>query len=66
MVTRKSGSQTPYDRFEGIKRHVNDLEKDNILNGVNYMENFGIGVAKQPAKIKGRILDAPTGRIIRI
>lgn len=59
MVTRKSSQQTPFDRFLGLSRHISTIESDNIIDRVNYLQNFGINIAKNKTQIKARILDAP-------
>ena len=60
LVTRISSNHKPIDRFNGYKGHITTIENDNIINGVNYLKEYGVSnISNEPTKVKGRILFAP-------
>jgi len=58
-VTRKSSSQNPKERFDGIINQIGNIQKDNIVNGTDYFKHFGISIEKTPVVVDARIIDAP-------
>ncbi len=35
------------------------IVEENKINGINYLEKFGIKISNQPMKVNSRILDPP-------